>query len=153
MSCLLFNQGNKVKPILSNGKQHQSKGKYDLIQLPLELSDEKESAVMCSLFFPMGKRAHGLVLDFTKGDAAENKLQDLFLPAVSVVSIDHHWNGCGSGWLTHIAPVLPRAVPLIPRASSWELGKGSPAEHTVPCPLHSTDRQAPAYNNSLDITY
>lgn len=76
MSCLLFNQGNKVKPILSNGKQHQSKGKYDLIQLPLELSDEKESAVMCSLFFPMGKRAHGLVLDFTKGDAAENKLQD-----------------------------------------------------------------------------
>lgn len=40
----------------------------------LELSDEKESVVMYLLFFFMGKRVYGLVLDFIKGDVVENKL-------------------------------------------------------------------------------
>lgn len=47
-------------------------------------------------------------------------------------------------------PMFTAANPWIPRASPWELGKGSYTEHTVLCPLHSTHGQEMAYSSSLD---
>lgn len=108
---------------------------------------------MSSLFFPIVKIAHALFLDFTKRDVAENKsqLESLLLPDVCIVHIDHCWNSCASCWLIHIAPMVTGTVPLIPRASLWELGKRSLAEHIVPYSFCITYWLVPAYKSSLDI--
>ena len=65
--------------------------KHDLNQLPLELNNEKENALMCLLSFPTVKIVYVLFLEYIKGDTAENKSQpeDLFLPAVCIASTDH----------------------------------------------------------------
>lgn len=53
---------------------------------------------MCLLFFPTVNIAYVLFLEYTKGDAAENKSQlgDLFLAAVCIVGTDHCESSRGS---------------------------------------------------------
>lgn len=65
--------------------------KHGLNQLSLELSNEKENALMYLMSFPTVKLVYVLFLEYTKGDTAENKSQpeDLFLPAVCIASTDH----------------------------------------------------------------
>lgn len=53
---------------------------------------------MCLLFFPTVNIAYVLFLEYTTGDAAENKsqLEDLFLAAVCILGADHCESGCDS---------------------------------------------------------